>query len=293
MCLTEQRRILSIPFKINHWTVNEKNGAFNHEIMKKLFKNILEKSLQLLGLRLIKTRNLARINNYKPKADEFQLILQYPPERASNYMSYRSLSKAQIKQDLFVLMELNFKKKGFFVEFGATDGVSSSNTYLLEREFEWLGILAEPARCWHENLIKNRSSPIEKKCIWSQSGEKLIFNEVEGASLSTIEGFGENDYHRKSRQAAIQYEVQTLSLIDLLDKYNAPAVVDYLSIDTEGSEFVILENFDFSRYKFRVITVEHNYTAMREQIFNLLRSNGYSRVHQEYSLYDDWYIWNN
>src|SRR5262245_11288155 len=44
-------------------------------------------------------------------------------------------SRAQYWQDLFVLSQLNFKRNGYFVEFGATNGVSLSNSYLLERQY--------------------------------------------------------------------------------------------------------------------------------------------------------------
>jgi hypothetical protein len=49
-------------------------------------------------------------------------------------------SKAQLRQDIFVLNELNFKRDGYFVEFGATNGVDLSNTYLLEKGYNWKGI---------------------------------------------------------------------------------------------------------------------------------------------------------
>jgi hypothetical protein len=78
--------------------------------------------------------------------------------------------------------------------------------------------------------------------------------------------------------------------MDLLTKYDAPQVIDYLSIDTEGSELDILSNFDFDYYKFKVITVEHNFTEQREKINQLLTSKGYKQVLREISAFDDWYV---
>jgi hypothetical protein len=78
--------------------------------------------------------------------------------------------------------------------------------------------------------------------------------------------------------------------MDLLRKFNAPNKIDYLSIDTEGSEFDILEAFDFNDYQFSVITCEHNHTPSREKIFDLLTHNGYSRKFEQLSYWDDWYV---
>ena len=56
----------------------------------------------------------------------------------------RHESKSQILQDLWVSYELGEKQDGFFVEFGATNGLANSNTWLLEKKYGWKGILAEP-----------------------------------------------------------------------------------------------------------------------------------------------------
>ena len=77
----------------------------------------------------------------------------------------------------------------------------------------------------------------------------------------------------------------------MLETYQAPKTIDYLSIDTEGSEYEILKAFDFDKYKFRVITCEHNFTPMRENIYNLLISKGYERKSTNISRVDDWYIY--
>jgi FkbM family methyltransferase len=197
-------------------------------------------------------------------------------------------SNSQIAQDVFVISQISDSKPGFFVEFGATDGISLSNTLLLEREFGWNGILVEPARNWRKDLTKNRNCQKDFRCVTSKSGELVRFGESTSPELSTIKGFENTDEH--DRVINQSYEVETISLEDLLNQYNSPAIIDYLSIDTEGSEYLILENFNFKKYSFRVITCEHNFTTNREKIFNLLTENGYKRVWPEFTQFDDWYI---
>jgi FkbM family methyltransferase len=201
-------------------------------------------------------------------------------------------SQSQYKQDIFVLTQLGFKRNGYFVEFGATNGLELSNTYLLEKEFNWTGILAEPAKCWHEELLKNRQCHIETDCVWNKTGEILKFNQVESANVSTIDLFTEiPDGHQKARRKSTVYEVNTISLMDMLEKYQAPKIIDYLSIDTEGSEYEILRGFNFEKYSFKVITCEHNHTSARDKIFKLLASKGYVRRFTHLSMCDDWYIY--
>ncbi len=213
---------------------------------------------------------------------DFDLLLQLNRELLQQ-------SHSQIRQDIFVLHQLNFKRGGFFVEFGATNGVDLSNTYLLEKEYGWSGILAEPAQCWHADLQKNRKAAIETRCVWTDSHSVLNFNEADEAELSTISAFNAVDGRGNIRARGKSYDVPTISLNDLLEKHHAPAVIDYLSIDTEGSEYDILSRLDFQRYAFRTITCEHNFTPKREQIFALLTQHGYTRVHEQVSQFDDWY----
>jgi FkbM family methyltransferase len=236
---------------------------------------------------------VARYNRLQKKlsaAKDLEKLLQYKSNNAKLFLQYLGKSKSQIRQDLFVLSHLGFKKNGFFVEFGATDGLRFSNSHLMEKEFGWNGILAEPAKCWHKELKKNRACNIEVDCLWKDSKSILTFNEVDVAELSTINSFTDNDLHSEARKKGKTYDVQTISLNDLLKKYNAPKIIDYLSIDTEGSEYRILSHFDFEEYSFKVITCEHNFTPMREKIFSLLTQKGYQRVLPELSKFDDWYI---
>jgi FkbM family methyltransferase len=206
-------------------------------------------------------------------------------------ISMMSKSRSQLRQDLFVIFELKGKKRGYFVEFGATNGIDLSNTYLLETEFSWTGILAEPARVWERQLKANRpNTSIETLCVWKDSNSSLTFNETAVAELSTVDSFSDKDDHRNTRLGGKKYEVQTISLNDLLLKHQAPKQIDYLSIDTEGSEYEILKAFNFNEFNIKIITVEHNYTPTRQLIFALLTSYGYKRKYEKVSHFDDWYV---
>lgn len=223
-------------------------------------------------------------------ARDFDWLMELNPDSAAEVIRYWKKSRSQIHQDLFVLSELGFKRNGFFVEFGATNGLELSNTHLLEKEFDWKGILAEPAKGWHEELAANRNVSIEKRCVWKDSKSTLSFQETEIRELSTIAGVGEQDKNSEARHDCKTYQVQTISLNDLLMEHNAPEVIDYLSIDTEGSEYDILSSFDFTKHRFRVITCEHNLTDQREKIYDLLTRAGYRRKFEKYSQFDDWYV---
>lgn len=198
----------------------------------------------------------------------------------------------QLYQDMIVQMYLGWKTNGYFVEFGATDGNDISNTYTLEKEFGWNGILAEPAKHWHPLLTKNRSCNIDFNCVWRSSGEQISFHESHARpDGSAIQQYITPESLQMLGGNSDIYKVETISLLDLLAKYNAPTDIDYISLDTEGSEFEILNAFDFSRYKVKIFTVEHNEKELpRSQIYELMTSKGYDRVLQNISNWDDFYV---
>lgn len=176
------------------------------------------------------------------------------------------------------------------MEFGATNGIDLSNTYLLEKHLGWTGILAEPAKRWHSALQANRTSHIDLRCVWETSGAQLPFIETEIGELSTLSAFSECDSHADSRKTGLKYNVETVSLNDLLEHYQSPTTIDYMSIDTEGSEFAILSAFDFQKYTVKILTLEHSYTEKRQDLRNLMESKGYINIFTEVSKWDDWYV---
>ena len=229
---------------------------------------------------------MADLITQKLRLDALRRVSKYPFELDL----WASKSASQLQQEIFALVFNDFKRGGFFVEFGATNGMELSNTFLLEKEFGWSGILAEPCRNWYPALIQNRNCIIDHRCVWVETGQKLLFNETLGPQISTIDTFSNVDFHGEGRKNGKKYEVNTISLVDLLSEHSAPSKIDYLSIDTEGSEFEILQAFPFGKYTFNTITCEHNFSPFRGQINSLLLDNGYRRVLQEFSEFDDWYV---
>lgn len=209
--------------------------------------------------------------------------------RNGGIQQWQSLSRSQLGQDLWVLEQLGWKEHGYFVEFGATDGVLLSNTWMLEKHFGWRGICAEPNPKFFERLQLNRSCSLSPACVYRNSGEQMRF--VLADAYGGLEELGREDQHVDKREAYAAsgdvIELTTASLMDLLNEQGAPEVIDYLSIDTEGSELAILEGIDWSRYQFRCITVEHNFTEQRQGIHQLLEAQGYQRQEAKW---DDWYV---
>lgn len=264
------------------------------EQFSRIIKKILRKSLEFFGIALCNKSTFDNLlndrNSLLSLKKDIQIVSQLSNGISNKQLMCLGNSRAQLGQDLFVLSHLGYKRNGFFIEFGATNGFDLSNTYLLEKNFGWTGILAEPGKCWHSELIKNRNCFIDTLCVWKNTGATIKFNETISSELSTIDEFSNCDFHKDIRKFGITYDVETISLLDILKKHSAPKLIDYLSIDTEGSEYEILSNFDFSQYDFQIITCEHNYSPMREKINKLLTENGYKRIQENISQFDDWYV---
>ncbi|HEU0043736.1 FkbM family methyltransferase [Sphingomonas sp.] len=259
--------------------------------MAALFRRVSNKAQRMLGVQIERRTS--------PLQATWKALLLAKSSRGieSDEESFVALCKAnfaqshsQLFQDIFVLFELGKIREGYFVEFGATDGDYLSNTHLLEYEYGWRGILAEPARAWHESLRRNRNCAVETRCVTASSNETVTFNQTDWLEISTIDKLSASDMHAAQRVNGKRYQVDTISLNDLLAENDAPPGFDYLSVDTEGSELDILSAFDLQRYRPSVITVEHNYTSNRKRIYDLLTGNGYARKFERLSLFDDWYV---
>ena len=210
------------------------------------------------------------------------------------FPTYQGRCNGELRQDVFVQAVTGRKQGGYFVEFGAMDGRCASNTLILEQDLAWTGILAEPARRFHAQIGLDRCCRVDQRAVSGHTGHWVEFKEVDRQpGLSTLTAHLLNDNHGPNRQSSNGdiYMVETVSLGDLLDQHSAPYHIDYVSMDTEGSELDILTAFDFGRRRIDIWTIEHNFQGVpRQKIFEIMERNGYQRVLTDMSGYDDWYI---
>lgn len=182
-------------------------------------------------------------------------------------------------QDRFVLEALGWKRGGYFLDSGASNGLKGSNTWLLESSYGWKGICVEPNAAMFRDLTRNRTSMCFHCCLYEREGP-VDFLEAAGVFGGILQEY-EPGHLRFARSVAgpaiVCKEARTPESV--LREAGAPAVIDYWSLDTEGSELAILRSFPFGRYRFRVLTVEHNGNGqVREELRRFLESRGYTRV---------------
>lgn len=184
--------------------------------------------------------------------------------------------KSQIGQDKWVQSVLGDKPNGYFIELGACDGVYYSNSYFFEKSLGWSGICIEPNDNFLTALRANRSCHVDNGLAFSIEGEEVEFSQCDALGGIIDENIGPFT-ERKNTVKKI-----TTTLGNILDKYQAPSIIDYLSLDVEGQEYNILRTFPFDKYKFRCITVEHNAphigTEHQMNIRTCLEANGYKFV---------------
>jgi hypothetical protein len=180
-------------------------------------------------------------------------------------------SYSQSGQDEYVAKTLDNLQDGYFLEVGAWNGIEFSNTYALEQEYRWTGLLVECDPAVTHVLKTNRpKSIIDNRAVWSKSNEEVTFKSVDGGKLS---GAVDLLSHPKGlARNGKMFTINTISLNDLLEYHKCPKHINYFSIDVEGSEYTILSTYDFS-HTFDVITIEH--WNDKDAIYDLLNSKGY------------------
>lgn len=175
------------------------------------------------------------------------------------------------------------KTDGFFIEMGAADGRTLSNTYLLEKKYGWKGLCIEPNPKYHTGLFENRDCFKSTALCHDKAGVEVDF-----VMADLLSGIKDDINCHTYVLSNTTIKLKTTTLTEVLDHINAPVYIDYFSLDTEGSELNILKGLDMNKYKFGYLSIEHNYQPTREAIKDYLLSKDY--LFYRNNQFDDDYI---
>ena len=192
--------------------------------------------------------------------------------------------------DIEVIKLIKPSTSGFFVELGANDGLRQSNSYILQRNFSWGGLLIEPNPARFEECVINRSFSGNvhfccAACVpfaFDQSSIKLCNSDLMSVAFNLDVSNEDAMSHSKLgsqflKNPALSYTffASARTLTDILDDAMAPPKIDFLSLDVEGNELSVLQGLDFEKYSADWILVESRDDSIAEFLCPL----GYSLYH--------------
>jgi FkbM family methyltransferase len=183
---------------------------------------------------------------------------------------------SHIGQDRWVHEVFQTKRDGYFLDFGAFDGTTMSNTIFLERALGWQGICVEPNPTYYPTMCSVRKAICINAALLTRSRE--IVNIVDAHGLSSLDYLVESDCNAELRKSisARTVAIDTINPTELLDRFRTPQIIEYMSLDVEGCEFEILSGMDLDKYRILLMTVEHNHIrAKQDRIRAYLHERGY------------------
>ena len=186
-------------------------------------------------------------------------------------------------QDIYVAELLGRPDHGTFVDIGANDGVTISNTLYFEKELGWNGLAIEPIPAAYEKLKANRNCRTLNACISDTEGT-AEFLEVEGRAQmlsGLVTKYDKQHLRRINRSikrlggSVTKTEVECMRIGTALARFKIDRI-DFLSLDTEGGELDILQDIDFNAIPVRAISVENNYFTFA--IRDYLKNHGFQHM---------------
>jgi hypothetical protein len=230
------------------------------EESKNLFLDLLENYQMEERFRQLTINNLKKMN---VKVKPFATYNQSKHQKLKiKFEGSQNIKEnySEAYQDMFVLTMLDGKRNGTYLEIGAGNSFYGNNTALLEKDFDWKGVALDIC----EEFVSAHNNERKNPCLFKNA-------------LTT------------------NYEL-------LLSGMNFPENIDYLQLDCDPPEvtYKILLNIPFEKYKFAVITYEHDYycdetKSFQEKSRKYLDSYGYVRVvnnisPDDFRPYEDWWI---
>ena len=161
------------------------------------------------------------------------------------------------------------RDNGYFVELGANDGVTQSNSLYFEKHRGWRGVLVEPAPQNYLKCIQNRSNRSSVFCAacvsfdYAQEFVRIAYSNLMSAPIGLHSDIKDPRAHAQSgkqflgkREAVFEFGAVARTLNSLLVEAQAPAQIDFLSLDVEGAEIEVLRGIDHKTFRFKYMLIE-------------------------------------
>jgi FkbM family methyltransferase len=148
-------------------------------------------------------------------------------------------------------------RDGFFIETGSCDGIFQSNTFYLETELNWSGLLIEPNPNYVKECIVNRPKSKVYECALVSFDFKddhtVLYSIASKGAMGTVEDRGM--WINETETPVIHQKIAVRTLTSILDEIQ-PKEIDFFSLDVEGYEMNVLQGLDFEKYKPKIIVIE-------------------------------------
>jgi FkbM family methyltransferase len=183
-----------------------------------------------------------------------------------------------------LIRRLPSKYAKYYLDIGAHDGRSHSNTYYLDLSLGWHGVLVEPVL--HHSFSSRKFRTVERNvfvnaaCVgpsFELPAIKLIYLDLmtlaPDISENSIEDWvtGGTEY-LPINQVPVEIYAKAITAERILDESGAPSHIGVLSVDVEGAELDVLKGINFSKYKFAIVILE---TARKSETTKFVEQNGY------------------
>jgi len=235
---------------------------------------------------------LSRLANWLLAPFGWHLTRALPKPEPRYYEPAQSCQVAELAA-LYSLF-LGERGSGFFVEVGAYDGISFSNTSCLAAR-GWSGVLVEPiprfAQACRELYKSNNRIEVVESAVGDKEGDIDIT--IAGSLTTTngalLEAYKRIEWSKQSVENASAIRVHQTTLDALLERRVDARPIDLVVIDVEGAEAAVLRGFSLARWKPRMLIIElvhthpdlHSVSAGDAHLQRLIEEAGYSVVYKD------------
>ena len=283
-------RSLKESIKVSKNEVGKMNEKWSQEKFRIRFESLIdenlnsEKSLNSLNRFKLPTINVFYKIKYKLKTfpiSEFTPPIYYrlknrfsqsKNKKLKPYIHYNLNSLSQFQEDIFLDIFFSDKKKGFYIDVGASDPFFNSNTFRFYNR-GWNGINIEPGVQEYNRFVQERPKDVNLNlAISTKNGKSKFYNFGKDSSISTL--------NQEFSDGANYTIVKTQTLKSVFKNYVNEREVDFISIDAEGFDLEVLQSNNWTLFRPKIVLVECNINA--DKIIKYMDSKNYLYVFSNY-----------